>query len=386
MEIARRFFPSEDKSIIRYNPLRNSMPEWLPERFLTGDPFISLPKGEMRLPGRGYETLNDLHADQFGEYGAFDRFKILADIAPTSEEYKLWRNIARNTVTDPNLIAQMDEIQSRASKQSGKHEFYDYRYIRNNVEMKKGVVKSINGSIVELASGEQLNLGGINLNEEADISQVLQVGQHINYRTSANAIKRLEDGLVTNAVIYKQDIVGVTNVNKTLISMGMAEKDKDDRTAIGYLANASTTQQTLGSIQELIGHANIPFLHNKYMKIETARESFINEQIYGSPFTTWDHPIKGFVRPALNNTAKQGILQHSMAVGSAALFMNIGKMTSESYLKYLSGGLLAVTNPAALLGMGTAGIWNLGVRTTNIGKKTNLEVGAGIGAAAGSIA
>lgn len=89
MEIARRFFPSEDKSIIRYNPLRNSMPEWLPERFLTGDPFTSLPKGEMRMPGKGYETLNDLHPDEFDEYGAFDRFKILADIAPTSEEYKL---------------------------------------------------------------------------------------------------------------------------------------------------------------------------------------------------------------------------------------------------------------------------------------------------------
>lgn len=27
MEIARRFFPSEDKSVIRYNPLRNTMPE-----------------------------------------------------------------------------------------------------------------------------------------------------------------------------------------------------------------------------------------------------------------------------------------------------------------------------------------------------------------------
>lgn len=68
MEIARRFFPSEDKSIIRYNPLRNSMPEWLPERFLTGDPFTSLPKGEMRMPGKGYETLNDLHPDEFGRY------------------------------------------------------------------------------------------------------------------------------------------------------------------------------------------------------------------------------------------------------------------------------------------------------------------------------
>lgn len=386
MEIARRFFPSEDKSIIRYNPLRNSMPEWMPERFLTGDPFTSLPKGEMRMPGKGYETINDLHPDMFGEYGAFDRFKILADIAPTSEEYKLWRNIARNTVQDPNLIKQMEEIQSRASKQSGKHEFYDYRYFNNNVTMKKGVVKSFSGSTVELVSGEKLNLGGINLTEEADLSQVLQVGQHINYRTSANAIKRLEDGMITNAVIYKQDFGGATNINKTLVQMGMAEKDKDDRTAIGYLANASGAQQTLGALQEAIGHANIPFLHNKYMKIETARESFMNEQVYGSPFTTWDHPIKGFVRPALNRTSSQSMLGHAIGTASAALFMNIGKFTDETYLKYLAGGAMALTNPASLLGMGAAGVWNLGVKASGIGSKTNIELGAGIGATIGSIA
>ena len=36
--------------------------------------------------------------------------------------------------------------------------------------------------------------------------------------------------------------------------------------------------------------------------------------------------------------------------------MNIGKFTDETYVKYLVGGLTAMTNPSALLGMGTAGI------------------------------
>ena len=320
------------------------------------------------------------------EYGAFDRFKILADIAPSSEEYKIWRNIARNTVKDPELIDQMKEIQERTSKMSGKHEFFDYRYIRNNVKMKSGVVKNVNGSVVELLSGEKLNLGGIKLNKDADVSQVLHAGQHIDYRTSANAIKRLEDGLITNAVIYNNELFDSTNINKTLVEMGMAEKDKEDRSAIGYLANASGMQQTLGSIQELIGHANIPFLHNKYMKIETARESFVNEQVYGNSFTTWDHPFRGFVKPAFDRISGQSMAQQAMAIGSAALFMNIGKLTSESYLKYISGAVMATANPTALLGMGAAAVWNLGVRTTNIGKRTNIEVGAGIGATLGTIA
>ena len=66
----------------------------------------------------------------------------------------------------------------------------------------------------------------------------------------------------------------------------MAERDEEDRSAIGYNANASTMQQTLGMFQEIISHANIPFIHNKYLKIETARESFENEHIYGNNFAT----------------------------------------------------------------------------------------------------
>ena len=82
MEISRRFLPSTNKDIVNVNPLRNNMAAWLPDSYRMGDPFVKIPKGEMRLPGRGYETLNELHPDQFATngYGAFDRFKILAEI------------------------------------------------------------------------------------------------------------------------------------------------------------------------------------------------------------------------------------------------------------------------------------------------------------------
>ena len=40
---------------------------------------------------------------------SFDRFKILADVAPGSKEYKIWRNIAKHTIQDPELIEEMKE-------------------------------------------------------------------------------------------------------------------------------------------------------------------------------------------------------------------------------------------------------------------------------------
>lgn len=386
MEIARRFFASEDKSIIDVNPLKNTMPEWLPERFLTGDAYTALPKGEMRMPGRGYETLNDLHPDQFGDYGAFDRFKILADIAPTSEEYKLWRNIAKNTIKDPALVKQMEDIQERAQKASTNHDFYDWRYTNNGVVQKKGVIKSYNGNIVELVSGEQLRLGGIELTPEADLSAFLKPGEKIHYRTSEDAIKKLEDGIVTNAVIYKKEGGFGTNINKELLNNGMATKDKKDKTAIGYLASSSAGQQTLGAIQEVIGHAQIPFIHNKYFKIETARESFRNEHIYGTSFATWDHPIKGFVEPAFNQTFGQSFTRHLAAVGASALYFGINNTSSNPVAKYAAGALMAGLNPTALLGMGVEFGANLGLKA--IGGGTNLlnvERGAAIGSVMGTV-
>lgn len=67
MEIVRRFIPDFKRST-RVNPLMNEMPDWLPERYRYGDPYTEIIKGEMRLPGKGYEALNDLHPDQFGKY------------------------------------------------------------------------------------------------------------------------------------------------------------------------------------------------------------------------------------------------------------------------------------------------------------------------------
>lgn len=386
MEVARRFFASENKSIININPLKNTMPEWLPQRFLTGDAYAALPKGEMRMPGRGYETLNELHPDQFGDYGAFDRFKILADIAPTSEEYKLWRNIAKNTIKDPALVKEMEEIQERAQKASTNHEFYDWRYVNNGVIQKKGVVKSFNGDIVELVSGEQLRLGGIVLNKDADISQYLKPGEKIHYRTSEDAIKRLEDGIVTNAVIYKREAGFGTNINKELINSGMATKDKQDKTAIGYLASSSAAQQTLGAMQEILGHAQIPFVHNKLLKIETARESFRNEHIYGTSFATWDHPIKGFVQPALNQTFGQSFGRHLAAVGASALYFGLNNTTANPVAKYAAGALMAGLNPTALLGMGIEFGSNLGFKALGGGTNLlNVERGAAIGSVVGTV-
>ena len=358
MEIARRFFPSADKSRIDYNPLVNNMPEWLPEKFRTGVPWTKVTKGEMRLPGKGYEALNELHPDEFADengYGSFDKFKILADIAPNSNEYKTWHNIVKHNIKDPELKAEIKEIEARTKRMSGSHEFYDYQYLKTNTQYDKGVIKTINkDGTVTLANNQILTLAGIEFNDNynGEISNFIKPGQHIRYRTESAVINDpTGEGVVRRAAIY----VGDENINKKLMDMGVADRDMSDTSAIGNLATISSTQEAWGGLQELIAHARIPIVHNKLMHIETPLESFISEQVNGANFQTWDHPIQGFVTPMLNEVAGQSLLRRALARGYREFHYekvlsnnNVGFLNKAG--KFGSGAVLATLDPAAMLG------------------------------------
>lgn len=66
-EFLRRFFPRKNTDTDYYNPLPNLMPEWLPAKFRKGDPYTKQPLGEIRLPGAGYESANDVELTFPGE-------------------------------------------------------------------------------------------------------------------------------------------------------------------------------------------------------------------------------------------------------------------------------------------------------------------------------
>lgn len=66
-EFFRRFVPKEKKVWKKYNPIRNRLPNWLPNEennyfinFLEGDPYTKIPEGEIRLPGAAYNKLYDV--------------------------------------------------------------------------------------------------------------------------------------------------------------------------------------------------------------------------------------------------------------------------------------------------------------------------------------
>ena len=92
-EIPRRFLPKEriqDRN--RYNPINNTMPSWMPEKFQRGDPYTKIPLGYARLPGEGYASLHpELKGVDPEFYPIINRYDILANTAYYSTEFRMAR-------------------------------------------------------------------------------------------------------------------------------------------------------------------------------------------------------------------------------------------------------------------------------------------------------
>jgi hypothetical protein len=88
-EFLRRFLPRTPYEKNRVNPISNTMPSWLPDKFHYGDPYTLIKTGWARLPGAGYAQLHpELQGMSPDEYPLIYRYSILADVAPYSREFR----------------------------------------------------------------------------------------------------------------------------------------------------------------------------------------------------------------------------------------------------------------------------------------------------------
>ena len=326
-EIARRLIPDYRRNA-RVNPLMNEMPDWLPERFRFGDPFAQIKEGEMRLPGKGWESLNKLHSDQFGTYGAFDRMKILADVAPFSPEYRMWRDIAQKTVTDPELVEEMQEIKDRVNQQSKKHDFYDYKVVGKGLEYKQVVVSEVLGYGKFRSGNTIFKIAGVHLraNAEESAQEVLNRYVHAGetVTVAADSDESMQQNNDTQQTVNVAVFAGGENIGQKMIENGDASIRKGDTSSAAILANYSPTQKMIAWGSELIAHMDVPWLSDQFLRVRSPLESYNAEQVYGTPYQSWEHPIDSFLLPAL----ERAVHERTAFTGAAgALYRLTDEMT-----------------------------------------------------------
>lgn len=139
-ESQRRYIPTPAGiSGNRINPLKNTMPSWLPGSqdsfwldLQTGDPFSKVENGEGRLPGLGYETLHkELAGYKPEDYPDIYKLKILSDVALGSTEYYDVRNRINKREKDGALTSHesgmLKTIRTQERGRSNKKQFDEYK-------------------------------------------------------------------------------------------------------------------------------------------------------------------------------------------------------------------------------------------------------------------
>ena len=360
MEIIRRFLPEYSRRR-RINPLMNKMAEdhpWLPEKFYTGDPFSSLPMGEARLPGEGYEAINQLHPDQFASdgYGAIDRYKILADIAPNSAEYKYWKQIVKMMNNDEAKKV-LKDTEEMVKHQGKKHDFFDYKFLGNTTTALDGHIEQIlsNGKF-KLAGDDNLyQIAGVKFKDNGYMSknqlkQVLTEGSHVTLRIDDE--ERNPDINAPQAPRKAAVFLDGENISDTLRQVGLADYDMEDTSAAGAYANYGLVGRLFGTAAEIVAHAPIPIIHSQLMRVNSPLEEYRSDQLYGTGFQSWDSMLASFVYPTfeqaktdfMRDVISDSLWRFYKGYESGALTENISKRSTtilKTIATYSNGTALA---------------------------------------------
>ncbi len=328
--------------------------------------YPSLLKSEQRLPGAGYEVYNELHPDEFGEYGAFDRFKILADVAPYSDEYRYWRDIATKTIEDPDLRSQMAEIKRQVSKRKQKYEFHPYRFKYADIDTESVTVTDIidpNTFLTKEYPEHPIRLAGVRLREEEQesIEQYIQPGRKVTIGHAADELNKFSDDQLSTirATVWSGD----TNLNKMLIDGDVGRELDTDYSPAGVHARFSEWEMTKGKAWEKLSHMDTLF-HTRFLQVRSPLETYERKEVFGSAFQRWWPPSEQ-LGPTYDSFISKGPIAATFLgtiIGSLFGMTKTGKITGA-----VAGGVLT-----GLGGMAVSAGQTLS-RETWIPKRRRLE-------------
>lgn len=320
------------------------------------------------------QNLNDAKADiyqglQTGEisradlYSLVEKYKILADTAPYSQEFK---DISAQVSHAHLTASQQREIKAARDRMKAQKEplrVYDYKFKTANLKSEKVTVKEIidNNTIIVNEYGKEhaIKFAGINVsesnttlygptvkekkkvNKETGRERTIRTGKTMNEAANAELRKFLKPGQRITIQYdadernkYSKDstqsiraVINArgTNINKRLLKKGLAKEKENDTSPAGIHAKYSKGDIAFGSMMETLTHgaSTLPFVGDKFFQIRSPYEQYRKREVYNKDFKSWNHPIRDFVVPTLNDLSAKNPI--STIVGGAFLGSMFGK-------------------------------------------------------------
>lgn len=313
------------------NPLKNTMPDWMPSNyyidFKHSDPNKISPFAQYLLPGKQYKENFGLNSDQkYGEYGLLDRLRILSTVAPFSKEYRDYEREAKQKIDKGTL-----------NEQQKKHAMESFGYAERASEKNVNERSFLDAETVSGRIGNKETLG---YNEflgtdnkryklvglETDVNKL---SKKSSTGEAARLLENMQNTLAgTNVISYitnKDAISRVKSDNKgeyiEIYSGDFASKFKDAQKQ-NYLVNSKRTGllKTMQGGFEGYQNAYKPFYMEKYFGRKDAYHSWYDENIVNPSFKDWDRPYESFVQPLMDMSSEGNVV--------GALAITLGNSTS----------------------------------------------------------
>src|SRR5690606_21082421 len=302
-EVGRRFLPAYRRydPEVEINPIRNLMRSWMPGsnyiiNFKEGDPYAKIPHGEYRLPGPGYERMHGIPpleerlASMFPDpqvrsvvkdmidrgfispyetYSVWERFKILADVAPWSDEYKYYEKLLTDNkeLIPPTKLDQFQKIKKQVSQVKKRERFFPYRFRYSQLEYHTVTVSRVINNNVFLVEefDRPIRLAGVYVPQGQDeagqrareaLSRYIYPGARITIGIAQDPLRRTgSDQLESIRAVV---LVGGMQLNRWLIEQGIAkERPAEDPASVHV--RFSSTEIAIGSLWERFAHLDTPF-------------------------------------------------------------------------------------------------------------------------------
>lgn len=342
-EPLRRFIQKEEQEP-QVNNIRNDMPDWLPGEdylinFREGDPYSKVDQGYARLPGTGYASLHpEVDGLNPADYPDITKLSILADIAPYSREFNLFKqNVGRTIGNDTETRIRYEKILDQAKQTRESILQTDDRRFTGKIERTEGTIKAITNKGIELEElpGRTFSFSGLGMSASDLSAAVLrdhnnynksQVAEEVDSRSKASRdyiSNILAPGTKVSLTIpygstdWSQNISAVVrtngkNVNTELLNKGYASLDKD-KAGAEYQDLFDGKTKVLGRIGETLSFSSeqgpLRFIptpyHTKLWQERTALDQYIAQEVVGTRMRRWDRPIDDFVAPYLRGIAER---------------------------------------------------------------------------------
>lgn len=284
------------------------------------------------------DAINTGQISRAERYRPIDKFRILADVAPHSDEFGDMKKYLSSLSLSGRDKDEFDRINDRVSEQKKQTRTHGYKFKDNEVKTMrvqghkdmgrytyslKGSDTPIKFAGIDIKTTAQLQREGLTQKEaeikSAEIKAYLAgvMKGNLKIKVADDKYRRINKDTAStmDAVVYSRG----KNINKKLIKMGYATENEEDFSAPAIATRFNGLQRLVGRSWETVAHQNTIF-NNKILRVRSAKEDYERSQVYNIDFKQWTKPIDHFVKPLVwQGARKESVSSRVMASASLAI-------------------------------------------------------------------